>query len=66
MEKRKHYTPEQHRIHNKRYNKLHTKLVAFRFNLNTDADILAHLEKLTNKLGYIKELIREDMKRNPL
>ena len=30
---------------------------------NTDADILAHLAKQSNKQGYIKALIRADMKK---
>ena len=30
---------------------------------NTDADILAHLAKQPNKQGYIKALIRADMKK---
>lgn len=44
------------------YNKKNTKTTLLRFNLNTDADILEHLEKQDSKLGYIKELIRKDMK----
>ena len=44
------------------YNKKNTKTILLRFNLNTDADILKHLEKQDSKLGYIKELIRKDMK----
>lgn len=28
---------------------------------NTDADIIAHLEKQSNKQGYIKALIRADI-----
>ena len=31
----------------------------------TDADILAHLAKQTNKQGYIKALIRADMDKTP-
>lgn len=30
---------------------------------NTDADILDHLAKQSNKQGYIKALIRADMKK---
>lgn len=30
---------------------------------NTDADILAHLAQQPNKQGYIKALIRADMKK---
>ena len=32
-----------------------------KLNKNTDADILAKLGSVTNKQGYIKELIRRDI-----
>jgi hypothetical protein len=35
--------------------------VAVRFNITTDADIIAHLETVENKSEYFKRLIREDM-----
>lgn len=41
----------------------HTTRVAIKLNNNTDADILRHLETVGNKQGYIKRLIREDMKK---
>lgn len=44
-----------------RYNKKHTRLLPIRLNCNTDADILARLESVPSKAGYIKELIRKDM-----
>ena len=47
-----------------KYNSTHTKIIPIRLNLETDADILAHLETVSSKMGYIKQLIREDMK-NP-
>lgn len=31
-------------------------------NKNTDGEILAHLEKMDNVQGYIKELIKADIK----
>ena len=46
----------------KKFNKEKTERVFVRLNKSTDADILAHLETLTeSKQGYIKRLIREDM-----
>lgn len=36
---------------------------ALNLNRNTDADILEHLEKLDNVQGYIKDLIRSDLKK---
>ena len=47
----------------KKYDKTHTKQVHLKFNLESDADILNHLEQKENVQGYIKQLIREDMKK---
>ena len=44
------------------YNKENTKRVNFTLNLNYDADIIAYLDTLPNKNGYLKQLIRDDMK----
>lgn len=45
-----------------KFNKEKTERVFVRLNKNTDADILAHLETLSeSKQGYIKRLIRADM-----
>lgn len=40
-----------------------TTRVTVRLNNNTDADIIEYLSTLDSKQGYIKELIREDMKK---
>lgn len=45
------------------YNKKNTKTVLLRFNLKSDSDILEQLDKHRSKQGYIKELIRNDMKK---
>lgn len=47
-----------------KFNKEKTKAVLIRLNVNTDADILAKLETVDSKMGYIKRLIREDMQKN--
>ena len=47
-----------------RYDAANTRQIKFKFNLKTDADILARLDAVPNKQGYIKKLIREDLKRN--
>lgn len=39
-----------------------TTLMQLRLNFNTDKDILEHLETKKSKSGYIKDLIRADMK----
>lgn len=47
---------------NAKYDASHTKQVMLKLNLTTDADILAKLDEVENKQGYIKALIRADMK----
>lgn len=47
-----------------KYDASNTKQIHLKLNLNTDADILEHLEQQENVQGYIKELIREDIKKN--
>lgn len=46
----------------KRYDQTHTKKYCLKLNLETDSDIIQHLEKRKPMQGYIKQLIREDMK----
>ena len=45
-----------------RYDKKNTQRVQLKLNTKTDADILEHLSKVSNKQGYIKGLIRADIK----
>lgn len=47
-----------------RYQKTHIQQVKFNFSIEHDADILAKLETVGNKQGYIKDLIRADIARN--
>lgn len=59
-------TPEARRarnIHGEKWDKENTRQVKFKFNIRTDADILAHLEAQQNVQGYVKSLIREDIAR---
>lgn len=44
-------------------NKRNTTTVLLRLNYNTDADILEKLNQVNSKMGYIKTLIREDLKK---
>lgn len=44
-----------------RYQEKTRRRVVVNLNINTDQDILAHLEKNDNVQGYIKALIREDI-----
>lgn len=39
-----------------------TTMMTMRFNNDTDKDIMEHLKAQKSKQGYIKELIRADMK----
>lgn len=45
----------------KKYQAEKTRLMSIRLNIKTDADIIAKLEMVGSKQGYIKELIRKDM-----
>ena len=54
---------EAKRQANAKYDKSHTRSIMLKLNKTTDADILASLESKGNKQGYIKELVRKDIKR---
>lgn len=45
------------------WDKNNTTQYRIKLNNNTDKDIIAHLESQTNRQGYLKRLIREDMAR---
>lgn len=45
-----------------RYKAANIKQIKFVLNKNTEPDLIAHLESIDNVQGYIKALIREDMK----
>lgn len=47
-----------------KFNKESTVSVNVRLNKNTDADIIAKLESVSSKMGYIKQLIRADIEKN--
>lgn len=47
----------------KRYDDKATTRIGFKLNNVTDADILEKLQSVGNKQGYIKNLIREDIKK---
>ena len=55
-------TSESAKRAKERYDKATAKQMLFRFNEKTDADIIEKLEEVDNKQGYIKQLIRDDMK----
>lgn len=45
------------------YNKRKTVQVALRLNIETEKDIIDQLNSVPSKMGYIKELIRNDIKK---
>lgn len=47
-----------------KYDAEHTRQIRFKFNLKTDADILAKLDSLENRTAYVKDLIRADIAKN--
>ncbi len=55
-------TPAEKRAKAK-YDENNTIQVKLKLNLNTDKDVIEALERSGNKQGYIKELIRKDLKR---
>lgn len=46
-----------------RYDAKNTKRIFIKLNKTTDADILEYLDKVNNKQGYIKELIRKEIRK---
>ena len=56
-------TPEKKKAYDRAYNDAHTRQVKFGFSEQYDADILAKLDAVPNKQGYVKELIRADIAR---
>lgn len=47
-----------------RYNKK-TKQYPVRFRFDVDADVIERLESVGNKVGYLRELIRRDIRERP-
>lgn len=45
----------------KEWNKANTQRVIMKLNKNTDSDIIARLDEVPSKQGYIKSLIRKDI-----
>ena len=54
-----------HSIAATKYNEKNVKQVKFNLNRKTDADIIEHLAGVGNVQGYLKDLIRRDMKKDP-
>ena len=48
---------------NAKFEREKTRSIKIKLTISTDADILAKLDAVGNKQGYIKKLIRDDLKR---
>ena len=46
-----------------KYDAANTIQVKLKLNINTDRDLIEHLGRIANKQGYIKALIRADLKK---
>ena len=55
-------TSEAQKRASAKYDKTNTVQVILKLNKNTDGDILDKLRAVPNRQGYIKSLIREDLK----
>lgn len=47
-----------------KYDAANTRKIILKLNKKTDADILERLDEVGNKQGYIKALIRSDLKKH--
>ena len=56
-------TMEDKYKHQKKYRAKAVKQIVFDLNKETDADIIEHLETVSNRTGYLKALIRANMKK---
>ena len=58
--------PDAQRKANAKFEREKTRSIKIKLTLSTDADILEKLDLVGNKQGYIKKLIRDDLKRDDL
>ena len=59
-------TSEAQKRASRKYNEKNTTVVALRLNRKTDADIISRVWEEDNRQGYIKALIRADIKRREI
>ena len=60
-ERQREYAKRTGHSSTKKYSKTKTQQYVFRFMLNTEQDIITHLEKQDNKTDYIRKLILKDI-----
>ncbi len=56
-------TSEKRKASHAKWDAANTRQIKLKLNLKTDADILSKLDSVENTQGYIKSLIREDIKK---
>lgn len=56
-------TANPHTISQWKYDREHTRQMFIRLNRTTEPELIARLEQVGNKSGYIKRLIREQIRR---
>lgn len=54
---------KKHSLAQARYDSTHCRTYNLKLNISTDSDIIAKLDSMESKQGYIKQLIREDLTR---
>ena len=57
------YYDDKANIRSQRYHSSHIKQIKLGFSIENDSDILAKLDSVENKQGYIRDLIRADIAR---
>ena len=60
---KKYYNPEVNKRATAKYQKEKMRTIGVKFHLINDADVLAKLDDVPSKMGYIRQLIRDDIKR---
>lgn len=55
-------TSEARRRANAKYDSEHTRQYRLKLNINTDADVIQKFDETKNVQGYIKKLVRDDIK----
>ena len=57
------YAKKTHYVSSTKYEKEKVRRYVIKVMVNTEQDIIEHLDLQPNKMGYIKGLIREDIKK---
>ena len=58
--------PTKQTLYQRKYDNVHRRVYGFRLHNELDKYIIDRLASVPSMQGYIKQLIREDIKRNPV